>query len=91
MVVPTLKRLLRWIWDCLRRWFWKRTGTAITLDTGKRVILGKQIAEGGFSYVFEAFDDDTSSPSARRNYAILIFYKTAVEKSKCIGLSNTPI
>lgn len=69
MVVSTLKRLLRWLWNFLQTWFWKRTGTAITLDTGKRVVVGKQIAEGGFSYVFEAFDDDASSSSGRK-YAL---------------------
>jgi serine/threonine protein kinase len=33
------------------------SGPAITLDTGRRVRLGRQIAEGGFSYIFEATDD----------------------------------
>ena len=32
------------------------TGKVITFDTGKRVIVGKQIAEGGFSYIFLAYD-----------------------------------
>jgi serine/threonine kinase 16 len=58
MVMSTLMRLVRWLWDFLLKWFRKKTGTVITLDTGKRVILGKQIAEGGFSFVFEAWDAD---------------------------------
>ena len=57
-MIHTLMRLIRWV----TRWVWtwigqlihKRTGAVITLDTGRRVIVGKQIAEGGFSFVFEA-------------------------------------
>lgn len=39
---------------------WRRaTGPSIQFDTGRSVRLGKQIAEGGFSFVFEAFDGNT--------------------------------
>ena len=36
------------------------TGKVITFDTGQRVIVGKQIAEGGFSYIFLAYDASSS-------------------------------
>jgi serine/threonine kinase 16 len=36
---------------------WREAASkTITLDTGKSVRLGRKIAEGGFSYIFEAFD-----------------------------------
>jgi serine/threonine kinase 16 len=42
----------------VQHWFRKRTGKSIVLDTGKRVTIGRQIAEGGYSFVFEAWDED---------------------------------
>jgi serine/threonine kinase 16 len=72
MVVSALIRLVRWLWECIYEWFQRRwraaahSGrTVVTLDTGKRVVVGRQIAEGGFSFVFEAFDiaDDQAASS----------------------------
>jgi len=53
-MIHTLMRLLRYLWNWIQQLLRQRTGPVITLDTGKRVVMGRQIAEGGFSYVFEA-------------------------------------
>lgn len=45
---------IRWFLDVLMRWL--RPSKTISFDSGKRVRIGKQVAEGGFSFVFEAFD-----------------------------------
>ena len=44
------------------------SGPAITFDTGRRVRLGKLLAEGGFSYVFDATEDVShNAPSSQRS------------------------
>lgn len=48
--------------------FIPRPSRTITFDTGRRVCVGRQIAEGGFSYIFEATDD------AGRKYALKRIY-----------------
>jgi serine/threonine kinase 16 len=40
----------------IRAWWRNATSKIITMDTGKSFRLGRKIAEGGFSFVFEAFD-----------------------------------
>ena len=63
----SLWRLLVQTIRCILSWFasWMpRTSRLITFDTGRKVHMGRQIAEGGFSYVFEATDD------AGRKYAL---------------------
>jgi hypothetical protein len=78
MVVSALIRLVRWLWECISAWFRRWTaaavGPVVTLDTGKRVIVGRQIAEGGFSLVFEAFDyaDNTASSKSSRRGSVSV-------------------
>jgi serine/threonine kinase 16 len=58
---------LRWIVSLVQSWIRRSTGPIITFsDTGRRVRVGRQIAEGGFSFVFEATDVNTPS----RTYAL---------------------
>lgn len=57
MMLVAIIRWLRWLIEAIQRWLATWTGKSIILDTGKRVFVGKQLAEGGFSFVFEAFDD----------------------------------
>ena len=57
-----------WILSLLRSSVQKvHSGPAITLDTGRRVRLGKLLAEGGFSFVFEATEDLSSSSNSNNN------------------------
>jgi serine/threonine kinase 16 len=43
----------------------------LTFDNGTQVTIGDQIAEGGFSYVFEAFPaNSSSSPTTKKKYAL---------------------
>jgi len=55
-MIHTLMRLVRKLFQWIRQFLqhFQRTGPTITLDTGKRVVVGRKIAEGGFSFVFEA-------------------------------------
>ena len=72
-MIHTLMRLLRLFWNWIQRLLRQRSGgTVITLDTGRRVILGQQIAEGGFSFVFEATSalDDSQRGSGDQKYAL---------------------
>ena len=67
------------LWNKLLNCFWwllslarasaqrVNSGPAIVLDTGKRVRLGKLIAEGGFSFVFEATEDLSHSNNSSNN------------------------
>ena len=56
--VPVIN-FVRWILSLVQSWIHRSTGPIITFDTGRRVRLGQQIAHGGFSFVFEATDDNT--------------------------------
>lgn len=71
-MIHTLMRLLRYIWNWIQQLLRQRTGPIITLDTGKRVVMGRQIAEGGFSYVFEAVAamDDSQRDGGMTKYAL---------------------
>lgn len=62
-LASTISQFLRWLYDTISQLIRQRTGATVTLDTGKHVVIGKQIAEGGFSYVFEAFDIASESKS----------------------------
>lgn len=55
-MVHSLVQLLRWLWGIVQSWIRRWSGPVVHLDTGIRVRVGRQIAEGGYSYVFEAFD-----------------------------------
>jgi serine/threonine kinase 16 len=69
--VSNLSQFLRWLYDTISQMIRQRTGVTVTLDTGKRVVIGKQIAEGGFSYIFEAFDvASKSTPRTRQHYVL---------------------
>ena len=47
------------------------TGKTLTFDNGKKVRIGRQVAEGGFSFVFEAYDADARTRNANpRKYAL---------------------
>ena len=62
-----LLKVWRWVLSWLSSWI-PRPSRMITFDTGRKVRMGRQIAEGGFSYVFEASDD------AGRKYALKRIY-----------------
>jgi serine/threonine kinase 16 len=93
MVVSALIRLVRWLWEWICVWLQRqraaRVGPVVTLDTGKRVVVGRQIAEGGFSFVFEAFDaavDHTASSQSRRGSAVVsssAVTKYALKRAHC--------
>jgi serine/threonine kinase 16 len=71
--VSSLSQFLRWLYDAVSQLIRQRTGVTVTLDTGKRVVMGKQIAEGGFSYIFEAFDvaaKSTQRTTSRQHYVL---------------------
>ena len=66
------------VWSTLCAWYqmlvslWHQwTGPVITLDNGLQVRIGSQLAEGGFSYVFQAtlVQDDKSNNDANTRYA----------------------
>ena len=40
------------------------TGKTLTFDNGRKVRIGRQVAEGGFSFVFEAYDADARTRNA---------------------------
>jgi len=72
-MIHTLLRLLRWLYNWIQNLMHRRSGPVITLDTGKRVVVGRQIAEGGFSFVFEAtaaLDDSQRDGSPNTKYAL---------------------
>ena len=47
------------------------TGKTLTFDNGRKVRIGRQVAEGGFSFVFEAYDADARTRNAHpRKYAL---------------------
>jgi serine/threonine kinase 16 len=58
IMLSFLLRWIRYLVHFVQHWFRKRTCKSIVLDTGKRVTIGRQIAEGGYSFVFEAWDED---------------------------------
>lgn len=60
-------KIWRWILSCLSSLI-PRSSRLVTFDTGRKVRIQRQIAEGGFSYVFEAQDD------AGRKYAVKRIY-----------------
>lgn len=62
-ILNLLRSILQWIQSFMQK---AGSGPAITMDTGRRIRMGKQIAEGGFSYVFEATDDLSSVESRGR-------------------------
>lgn len=63
----SVKNFFRWIVSLVRSSLRRAaSGPAITLDTGRRVRLGEKIAEGGFSYVFEAHEEGQT----KRRYAL---------------------
>lgn len=55
-LVQFILNLIRWIIDYFYDLFRKATAGSIEFDTGRAVQVGRQIAEGGFSFVFEATD-----------------------------------
>jgi serine/threonine kinase 16 len=59
MIQSLLRYIVQWIRALLSSLqdFWRRsTAPTIQFDSGRSVCIGKQIAEGGFSFVFEATD-----------------------------------
>jgi serine/threonine kinase 16 len=68
MIINTIQWLLSTILHYVRKFYeyvkqlvMQRTGKVITFDTGKRVVIGQQLAEGGFSYIFLAYDVTSTS------------------------------
>lgn len=60
-------------WNCLQQFVRRRTSTAVTFpDSGKLVYLGRKIAEGGFSFVFEAHDADHHSSSSATSTTVTV-------------------
>jgi serine/threonine kinase 16 len=70
-MIASLIATWHWLVAFLHSMFLRYAGPVILLDTGRKVRLGRQIAEGGFSFVFEATDaQDTSSPDVVHRYAL---------------------
>ncbi|CAB9509664.1 Probable serine/threonine-protein kinase DDB_G0291350 [Seminavis robusta] len=70
-ICDVIKRLVQWIFSWAQSFMNNAaSGPAITMDTGRRVRIGKQIAEGGFSYVFEATEDESTAGSNQQLYAL---------------------
>lgn len=60
---PIFSRLIaffRWVIAYIQSIYTRYTSSIITSDSGRKVRIGRQIAEGGFSFVFECFDVDTN-------------------------------
>ena len=56
IIVSSILEFFSWLLLLITS-LWRNTVfKTVTMDTGKSVRLGRKIAEGGFSYVFEAFD-----------------------------------
>lgn len=55
-LLRNLLQLIRSLWSFIQDLWRRSTAPTIQFDTGKSVRIGKQIAEGGFSFVFEATD-----------------------------------
>jgi serine/threonine kinase 16 len=95
MLSDTFYRLVRWIRDLIlfvagllkRRGFnpgfWgtssREYGSVVSLDSGIRVVVGSQIAEGGFSVVFEARDLVSSSDKRASSNV----YRYALKRIHC--------
>lgn len=62
-------QLVRWLLGLLASLWRRASAPTIKVDTGIQVRLGRQIAEGGFSFVFEAVGVDGST-NAGRKYAV---------------------
>jgi serine/threonine kinase 16 len=52
-----LQNILQWLLSFVGSSMDSASGPEVTMDTGRRVRLGRKIAEGGFSYVFEATEN----------------------------------
>ena len=61
-------QITRWLLSLVNELWRKSTAPSIEFDTGRSVRLGKQIAEGGFSYVFEASDREGIRYALKRIY-----------------------
>jgi serine/threonine kinase 16 len=55
-MTASIIHLFRWIVARIQSWIRRSTGPIVATDSGRKVRLGRQIAEGGFSIVFEATD-----------------------------------
>jgi serine/threonine kinase 16 len=66
-MLSTVLNCINWFYGYMNQLIRQRTGIVITLDTGRRVVIGKQIAEGGFSFVFEAYDVAASGSTTKLN------------------------
>ena len=66
-----IQNVITWLISLVRSFMGQHPAAAlgplITMDTGRRVRLGKKLAEGGFSFVFEA-TEDLSSPGSSTNH-----------------------
>lgn len=60
-LINHLIALLRSLISFLSRWWTRASQKPLLLDSGRRVFVGKQLAEGGFSVVLEAWDAESSS------------------------------
>jgi len=67
-IVLLALNLFRWVASLVQSLMRRATGKVLVLDTGRRVRLGHQIAEGGFSFVFEAYDVDDAG--GRQKYVL---------------------
>jgi len=70
MWLQKLAYLLGQIWRLIEscfNWLRRQQRPVVVFENGKQVEMGKQIAEGGFSFVFEARDVSSSGPF---NYAL---------------------
>jgi serine/threonine kinase 16 len=57
----TVGQLVNWIISFLRSFMERFFGPVVSFDGGRKVRVGRKIAEGGFSYVFRATDTSTKT------------------------------
>jgi serine/threonine kinase 16 len=69
MISSIFEFLLRLLFSIRALWR-NATSKIITMDTGKSVRLGRKIAEGGFSFVFEAFDSVNNTKYAIKRISV---------------------
>ena len=63
-MLTLLANYLRWLWFQIVSFVQQFTSRTYDTDTGRSIRVGRQIAEGGFSFVYEAFDVQTKQKYA---------------------------
>ena len=90
MALRSILSLFRWLYKVFMTWWQQWTGPVITMDNGLQVRLGPQLAEGGFSFVFEATavnSDDHPPPK----YALKRIYCAADSEIRQASLQEAEV